>query len=268
MKLRIWGARGSIPAPLLTADYQKHLKEVLTHSRGIDLNDPGALDHFIERLPPHLRMLSSSNTTCFEIRANDALFILDMGSGIRLLGRALMQHGFGEGEGQANILMSHTHWDHLEGFPFFVPAYIPGNKFHFYTPFDDMEWRLRQLMRPPFFPVDLDYPQASRYFNRLIPGQVHEIDGVQVELIEMNHPGKSYTYKLTYNNKRIVFATDAEYHSLDHESTALYEAFYRNADVLIFDAMYTFEDAVTSKVDWGHSTAKFGAELARRAGVK
>ncbi|MBZ0305688.1 MAG: MBL fold metallo-hydrolase [Anaerolineae bacterium] len=268
MKIRIWGARGSIPAPMTTTELRERLRETLQRSQGINLSDSAALNRFIERLPPYLNTVESGNTTCVELRVNNRLFILDMGSGIRMLGKDLMQAEFGRGVGIAHLFMSHTHWDHVEGFPFFTPAYVPGNILHFHSPFADLEWRLRQVMRHPFFPVDLDYPQAVRTYQILEASQKHEIEGVGVEILELHHPGGSFAYRFTFNNKVFVYATDGEYQKMEHEHTAPYEAFFKNADVLIFDAQYDFTEAITNKADWGHSTPKIGAELAWRAGVK
>ncbi|NJL92373.1 MAG: MBL fold metallo-hydrolase [Anaerolineae bacterium] len=268
MRLRIWGARGSIPTPITTPEMRRRLHEVLVRSQGVNLDSSEAIDRFLDRLPASLTSVVSGNTSCFEVRAGEQLFIFDLGSGSRLLGKALMQEEFGQGQGTAHIFISHTHWDHIEGFPFFTPAYVPGNQLHFYTPFEDIEWRLRQLMGAPFFPVELDYPQATRSYHTLKPGHPHQINDVQIEMIPLHHPGTSYAYKLQGGGKTLVYANDAEYPQMDQQFTAPYEDFFRGADVLIFDAMYTYEAAVTSKVDWGHSTPKAGAELAWRAGVK
>src|SRR5687768_2835349 len=205
MKLTIWGARGSLPAPMTTAELRQRLRETVVHSKGINLDDSAEVDRFIERLPPYLNRVASGNTTCVELRVNDTLFILDMGSGIRMLGKKLMGAAFGKGQGVAHILMSHTHWDHLEGFPFFVPAYVPGNQLHFHTPYDDMENRLRHLMNPPYFPVDLDYPQSTRTYEVFEVGKSYNINGVQIELCPLKHPGTSYAYRFTHNGKVFVY---------------------------------------------------------------
>jgi len=268
MKLRFWGARGSIPTPITTTELRNRLREILARSKGIDLSDPIAIERHIQRLPATLNTIASGNTSCVELRINNQLFILDMGSGIRNLGTALMQENFVNGTGEAYIFISHTHYDHLEGFPFFTPQFIPGNQFHFQTPYPDLEERLQEFMRHPFFPVGLDYPQGTRTYTYLDPSVMHQINGVSVSVMKLNHPGDCYAYRFEHDGKVIVYATDGEYHSADPEATAPYEAFFQNADVLIFDAMYSYEDTVNNKVDWGHSTPKIGAEFAWRSGVK
>ena len=233
MEITIWGAHGSIPTPITTEELRRRLQETLERSQGVNLKDSVAVQRYIDRLPPTLNMVVSGNTSCVELRVNDALFILDMGSGMRLLGKKLLKEAFGSGEGTAQVFISHTHYDHLEGFPFFVPVFIPGNQFHFHSPYEDMEWRLQQFMRHPFFPVDLDYPQGTKTFTTLDPALIHDIEGVQVELLELNHPGRAFAYKFTHGGKIFVYASDGEYQNMEPEHTAIYEDFFRNADVLI-----------------------------------
>jgi phosphoribosyl 1,2-cyclic phosphodiesterase len=268
MKLTIWGARGSIPTPLTTEELRERLRETLERSKGLNLDDPEAIQRHIERLPPTINTVVSGNTSCVEVRVNDSLFIFDMGSGIRLLGKKLMGEAFREGKGVANIFISHTHYDHLEGYPFFVPAFIPGNQLNWYSPYADLEARFRDFMRHPFFPVDWDYPQSSKTFTTLDPSQHHIVDGVEVSILELDHPGKSFAYRLSFGGKKLIYASDGEYPSMEERHTASFEEFFRDADVLIFDAMYTYEDAVTSKAEWGHSSARVAAELAWRSNIK
>lgn len=268
MRLTVWGARGSIPTPMTTPELHDRLQEVLLRSKGVDLDDPIAVQRFVERLPPTLNWIVGGNTTCYEVKAGNTLIIFDMGSGMRLLGYKLMQEEFGRGAGKGHILMTHTHYDHIEGMPFFTPFFIPKNEFTIYSPYADMEERLRGLMRPPYFPVDFDYPASQRNFETLDPTQSYQIGEVEVAMMPLDHPGNAYAYRLTHQNRSLVFASDGEYKSMAQEDTQMYVDFFMNADALVFDAMYTYEDAVNNKMEWGHSTAKSGAELAWRAGVK
>lgn len=268
MKVRFWGARGSIPTPMSEAELQEKIKTALLGAVGVDLTDREAVDRYVERLPPAVCSTAGGNTSCIELRAGDAVFILDCGSGMRALGSALLKEDFGKGQGVAHIFLTHTHWDHVQGFPFFNPAYVPGNTLHFHSPYPDLEMRFEDQQREVFFPVPLDYMRATRTWEVLDPTQVVEIAGVKVELILLSHPGGAYAYRFTYNDKVMVYATDGEYHRMDTESTARYVEFFRKADLLVFDAQYSFEQAIDAKRDWGHSTPKMGAELAFRAGVK
>jgi len=250
---------------MTTEDLRERLKAALTQSQGLDLSDPAAIERHIDRLPAHVNTVASGNTSCVELRVNNQLFILDMGSGIKGLGEAMMSNGF---SGDMHIFISHMHLDHIEGYPFFVPAYIAENHVHFYSPREDLGKRLSMFMDAPYFPVDLDYQAAKKSFHTLSIDEEQTIEGVSVRLLELDHPGKAFAYRFSFGGKVLVYASDGEYPTMDHGSTAKYEDFFRDADVLIFDAMYTYEDAVTSKMHWGHSTARAGAELAWRAGVK
>jgi phosphoribosyl 1,2-cyclic phosphodiesterase len=219
-------------------------------------------------MPPYITGIGGGNTTCVEIRAGEAVFILDAGSGIRELGNSLVREAFGKGKGEAHLFFSHTHWDHIQGLPFFTPAFIPGNQLHFHSPYPDLEQRLEDQQREVFFPVPLSYMRANRSFEVLDPNASYTIAGVKVQLKLLYHPGGAYAYRFTHNDTVVVYATDGEYQRMDQEATQPFVEFFRGADLLIFDAQYSFEQAIDEKRDWGHSTPKMGAELAYRAGVK
>lgn len=268
MRVKFWGARGGIPSPMGEDELREKIKAALLGAVGVDLTDRIAVEQYIERLPQRISSTAGGNTTCVELRANDALFILDCGSGLRLLGNDLLRGPFGKGEGEAHVMITHTHWDHIQGFTFFTPAYIPGNTFHFHSPFPELQMRFEDQQREIYFPVPLDYMRAARTWEVLDPNEAVYIAGVEVRLMLLSHPGGAYAYRFAHNGRVLVYATDGEYHRMDAESTARYVEFFRGADLLIFDAQYSFEQAIDEKRDWGHSTPKMGAELAFRAGVK
>jgi ribonuclease BN (tRNA processing enzyme) len=128
--------------------------------------------------------------------------------------------------------------------------------------------RFEDQQREIYFPVPLEYARATRTWHVLDPNETYDIGGVEVRLTLLSHPGGAYAYRLSHEGKTFVFATDGEYYRMDAESTAHYVEFFKNADLLVFDAQYPFDQAIDSKRDWGHSTPKMGAELAFRAGVK
>src|SRR6266851_2905855 len=121
MQVKFWGARGSIPTPMSEHELQEKIKFALVNAVGIDLTDPDAVARYVERLPQFVCDTAGGNTSCVEIRIGSTLFILDAGSGLRMLGNSLMGGEFGKGRGKAHIFLTHTHWDHIQGMPFFNP---------------------------------------------------------------------------------------------------------------------------------------------------
>jgi len=179
----------------------------------------------------------------------------------------MMQRGYNKGNRQADILMTHTHWDHILGFPFFQPAFIPGNQFTFHSPFADLADRFARQQDDIFFPIPITYMSANLNFNRIEPEEWVEIGNFRVYPMRTSHPGETYAYRIEDGQSCLVYATDSEYKRVDPESTKRFVEFFRNADMLIFDAQYSLTEAL-DKPDWGHSTAMMGAEFARRAQVK
>jgi phosphoribosyl 1,2-cyclic phosphodiesterase len=249
-------------------ELQDKIKAALATAIGVDLTDREAINRYVKGLPPAIASTAGGNTTCVEVRVGNVLFILDCGSGIRMLGNQLLREEFGKGQGEAHIFITHTHWDHVQGLPFFNPMFIPGNKFHFYSPFPDLQSRFEDQQREVYFPITLDYMRGTRTWSVIDPREKFNVGGVDVELRLLSHPGGAYAYRFSHEGKVFVFATDGEYPRMDVENTAHYVKFFEGADLLVFDSQYTFEAVIDAKRDWGHSTPKMGAELAWRANVK
>ena len=131
MHIRFWGTRGLVPSPISPAALEKKLVSILVAAAGEDTATPEKAQAFLRSLPLFSGSTVGGNTPCLEVVDGDRRIIIDAGSGLRELGRHLMQSEFGAGKGSAEILISHTHWDHIGGFPFFVPAFVPGNQIIF-----------------------------------------------------------------------------------------------------------------------------------------
>jgi phosphoribosyl 1,2-cyclic phosphodiesterase len=164
--------------------------------------------------------------------------------------------------------MSHVHWDHIVGFPFFVPIYIPGNTIRIYGCHDVLEKAFRRQHGAPSFPVEFSQIPAHIEFVRLDPGVTYEIAGLQVRAMRQRHSGDSYGYRFEHQGKVAVYSTDSEHKLGDRTLTDEFVAFFREADLVIFDAMYSLADAITVKEDWGHSSNIVGVELCQMARVK
>ncbi len=267
MKIRFWGVQGSIPNPLSSTLLQEKIKEVLRRTRGRALAHEDELQQFIDELPFPLTHTTGGNTTCFEIfSTSGSRVIVDMGTGARKLGQGMMQGPAGEGKAELHVLLTHCHWDHVMGFPFFMPAYTAGNRINFYGGHDYLEEALRRQAHPQSFPVPWEKMHASFGFRQMREGEKLLIDDFEISCKKLDHPGISYAYRIAEGDKSLVIATDAEYKKLDAESLRPYVDFYRNAQVLVFDAQYTLRD-VFQKVDWGHSSSFIGVDISLLAEV-
>ncbi len=202
------------------------------------------------------------NTSCVELDCGGETIILDAGTGLRPLGADLVRRGVGE----VHLLLSHFHWDHIQGFPFFAPAYLPDRKVTLYGGAEDLRGRLAAQMRAPHFPVGLEVMRARLAFVPVAPGQVFQIGAATVRAAPAKHPNGCLAYRVEHGGASVVYATDTEPDAggrLDEDLAAL----ARGADLLIYDAQYT-DDEMAAKRGWGHSTAREGARLAAAAGVK
>ena len=270
LRVRFWGTRGSLPAPLQESAIRGKIRDALLAARGRTLDTSEAIDDFIDRaLPFSVRGTYGGNTSCVEIIADSDEYVLcDLGSGVREFGnRVLREHGRGR-EHCFNIFLSHPHWDHIMGFPFFAPAYIPGNRIRIFGCHQELEEALRTQHSAPWFPIDFCSLAATIEFVTLEPGRACEVAGLSVTAIKQPHTGDSYAYRFYKGGKSVVYSTDGEheYDCLD-ESYPFVE-FCRSTDLLIFDAMYSLGDTVSVKRHWGHSSNVVAVELAQAAQVK
>ena len=206
-----------------------------------------------------------SHTICTTLETgSDEVFIIDAGTGLIRLGNLFCARPEPEGR-RIHLLLTHFHLDHVLGLPFFKPLFSPKARITFYTPWDPRETQdtLQELMGGRYFPIDFMETASAKDFQQLPEGSV-EIAGIRISWCPLIHPQGSVAYRLESRGKAWVLATDTE-HPPEGEDERLAD-FCREADALVYDAMYTPED-YSDKVGWGHSTWVQGARLARRARV-
>jgi len=269
MKLRFWGVRGSIPAPLLPQAMREKVLFALKEAgrQGVDLQNIAELESFATALPEEINSTVGGNTTCISIESDDQFIIFDAGSGMRELSQYLMNREFGRGKGHAYIFFTHTHWDHIQGFPFFVPAFTAGNQFDVYHIHPYVPRVLKAQMVPNVFPAKFADLGADIRFHQIEEEQEVVLGNLKINSIELQHPNKAYSYRIDSPDHSIVLASDGEYKRLDRPFIKRYIDFYREADILIFDAQYSVREAII-KEDWGHSSGLIGADIAKAARVK
>ena len=268
MVVRFWGTRGSIPVTLTSTAIKRKLIDGLLKSRGQPLGTAAEVEAFVEREcgAPYT---FGGNSSCVEIElGTDAYVLCDLGSGVRAFGnQVLARHGPAKSN-TFHVFMSHMHWDHIMGFPFFVPAYIPGNTVRIYGCHAALGDAFRRQHGAPSFPVDFDQLGSTIEFVRLEPGTRYEIADLGVTAMRQRHGGDSYGYRFERGGKVLVYSTDSEHKLEDPKETGEFVALFRDADLVIFDAMYSLADAITVKEDWGHSSNIVGVELCQMARAK
>jgi CheY-like chemotaxis protein/phosphoribosyl 1,2-cyclic phosphodiesterase len=236
MRIRFWGTRGSIPKP-----------------------GPATVRY-------------GGNTSCVEVRAGDALLVLDCGTGAHELGQQIVAASPGPVRG--HLLITHTHWDHIQGFPFFAPLFVAGSEWDIYAPRQlgrTLEEILAGQMQRTYFPVPLGELDATIRYHELTEGGF-EIGDVRVTTRYLNHPAPALAYRLERQGVTVVYATDHEPHSRHHpeeqgEAARVHREderhieFLTGADLLIHDATYTLEE-YPAKLSWGHTPAEWAVDFA------
>jgi phosphoribosyl 1,2-cyclic phosphodiesterase len=236
------------------------------------------------------------NGACIELRVGEQgrLVIIDAGSGIRQLGNYVMQHDLAKGPIQAELFLSHTHWDHIMGFPYFVPIYVPGSRLTVYGPVSFEDETLEEVvggqMKYRYFPVNMGELRSTIEYIRLREefGRDHG-EGLVVTTKFLNHPITALGYRFEYQGKsfctcydfepfRNLFLADPEHPDYDEamavegeevarEQNEAMEAFFAGADLLVHDSQYT-EAEMKNRMGWGHSSCEYAIAAANRAGVK
>ena len=268
MKVYFWGSRGSVPVSLTAKQVRAKIAAAVHKAVHLHLNSVSDIERFIdEKLPFAVKGGYGGNTSCVEIRGGDEFVLCDAGTGLRDFGNYITSSGCGATK-EYHIFLSHTHWDHIQGFPFFTPAYIPGNRIHIYSFHEEFEQVFQSQQNSPTFPVPLECMQAEKKFIVLEPDREYDIAGFRVRGIKQNHPGGSYGYCFGRQGKKIVYATDSEHKEDVWDDEQKIIRFFRNADLLIFDAQYSFLEAANVKENWGHSSNIMGVELSVAANVR
>ncbi|MDP6777706.1 MAG: MBL fold metallo-hydrolase [Candidatus Latescibacteria bacterium] len=267
MKVKFWGVRGTIPTPVSSEDIEAKIVDMLVSADDHPTPTPESARDFLRSRTLFERGTIGGNTSCVEVLGGGGRLVIDAGSGIKDLGRSLMQEGFDQGTGRLDILMSHTHWDHIMGFPVFQPAFVPGNQIRVHGGHSRLRQRFRNQHHAFNFPITLEYMPADIQFKKLTPQKKRRLGPFGVTPFLLDHPGDSYAYRIELGDAVLIYATDASYNDLRPEAMQPYHDFYRDADALIFDAFFELIESF-EKSHWGHSSPFIGVDIALHAGVK
>ena len=234
MRVKFWGVRGSTPTPQAE------------------------------------NMRYGGNTSCVEVRVGEQLYIFDCGTGFRVLGQQLRDE-FGERKLplSAHVFVSHFHWDHIQGIPFFRPLYDRADSqflFHCSSRTRSLKQVMDEQMASPYFPVNLSQMQAQQKFYDIESGRLNLEDGVQIQTSWLNHPQGCMGFRMETKDGVLVYATDNEPGDAAFDKSVRKLA--EGADVLIYDAQYLPEEYAAEKRGWGHSHWREAVNVVMESGAK
>ena len=265
MNIRFWGVRGSLPAPITPSRIKSKISAILEQVTPDDIKSEESRERFLAGLPPWLFGTVGGNSPCVSVVLDDPkeCFIFDCGSGLRELGVSLNVEN--QKPSRYHVFFSHFHWDHLQGIPFFGPAYDPSININFYSPMPNLEEALCGQMQNPYFPVRFESMGSKKTFHHLEKSV--NIGKSVINFKRMNHPGGSYAYSVVDKGKRFIYSTDTELTADDFLDTDENKAFFRGADLIVIDCQYTLGEAI-DKYNWGHSAFSLAVDFVANWGIK
>ena len=231
----------------------------LKRAKPEDLVSDYSREKFISSLPFWITGTAGGNTPCVEVTLKDGKkIVFDAGSGMRVMGK------FSDSPKDKHyyLFLSHFHWDHIQGLPFFDSAYNPSIIFEVYSPFPEMKEYFAKQMVSPFYPVDFSAIEKHFNFHVIEPGVPLQIGDASINCIKMSHPGDSYSYSVVEDGKKFVYATDIELMTKDFVQTEEKRVIFENADIILIDSQYTVEEALR-KENWGHSAFCYAIDFAK-----
>jgi phosphoribosyl 1,2-cyclic phosphodiesterase len=267
MRIKIWGSRGSLPAPV-EPDSLIHATKSLFHeffSQGF--RKESEIEPFLRSLPRHRLGGYGGNSPCIEVRSGQTQLIIDGGSGIRPLGYELMNGPCGKGTGEVHILFTHFHWDHLVGLPFFTPIFVPGNRIHVYAVQPELEDVFKTVFKKPYFPVALERLASKIEYHALEPRKPKVFGDIKVTPYQLDHPDPCWGYRFEAGGKVYSHCVDTECLRVTRDELGDDLPLYQGVDLMTFDAQYTLMETL-EKVNWGHAAASLGLAIAMREGIK
>jgi phosphoribosyl 1,2-cyclic phosphodiesterase len=265
--VKLWGVRGSLPAPYPPEYLEEVILSTLQKFHEANKVLPKLTpEEFVRSAKPSLGGFGG-HTACFEVYTPSTQLFIDGGSGLRRAGEQLMLGPCGAGKGDVHIFMTHFHWDHLIGLPFFTPIFVPGNKIHFYAVQKDLEENVRRIFCKPNFPVSYEHLSSKILFHKLAPREPFKLGDIAITPYRLDHPDECWGYKMVAHGRTLAHCVDSESIRVSREDLKDDLPLYQNIDTLIFDAQYTFLEAA-ERINWGHGSGPVGIDIAMREKIK
>lgn len=270
--IKFWGVRGSLPSSMTPSGWSAHLQNLMR-----EFNAQKGKSSFTDSNKDFSNFIDSqalqniggygTGTTCVEVKSAKTQLIIDGGTGLRNLSEKIMSGTSGHVKGPYHIYMTHFHWDHVMGLPFFTPHFIAGTNIHFYGVHKDLEILIRGIFKKPYFPVSFEQLASKIHFHVLEPRKPYQIEDMTITPYLLDHPDPCWGVRVDSGKKSYSHCVDTEGTRVSAEELGPDLPLYQNVDLMYFDAQYTFPE-LAEKANWGHSAAQIGLDLAFREGIK
>ncbi len=265
MKIKFWGVRGSLPATSNLDQNKQHIHNLLASFIRAGYKSESDIQSFFDSKAIPEICGYGQNTTCVQVSDGSSDILIDGGSGLKVYGDHTLKQN--PEKTQHHIIMSHFHYDHIMGLPFFSQHFMPGQEIHYYAVQPYCEDVVRSLFSRPLFPLNYESLSAKIFFHKIKPYVKTLINGFEVSAYRLDHPDPCYGFRIEKNGKTYA-------HAVDHEADRIVPAdlgpdadLFKNVDLLYIDAQYTESD-MTQKKGWGHGTYDRVFEICSVFGIK
>lgn len=270
MKATFWGAQGSYPLAMTNKTLRGKIKAALERVIVSDIVSEESIERFIDTLPFHVTHAYGGNTASIGLSSDDnkTLLLFDAGTGIVNAAKKIAKDYMFKTTDTVNLFVSHTHWDHIQGFPFFTPLlWMKGAKINVYSPMKQIKKRFEGQNLPQYLPFNLDSVAATLTFHEFDPSETIAIDGFKISAMKQYHPGASYAFRVDDGETSFGYTGDTELNVNSLEYFDRTVDFYKNAHTIVCDTQYMIAESY-QKLDWGHSTTSVMLDLCLKAKAK